>query len=329
MSERIPVFLMGLLLAFPAFADTGASSVDERLRALEERVRAQDEEIRRLREELARQSEALPALEEELGRLVGKIEDEAFWQQPGTMRAYFRDGLWFETADKAFQIRVGGRLNLDAAGYRADTKLEQETGPFESETGFRRARMFISGRLFTRTVFKAEYDFAGSDVKFRDVWMGLTDIPVVETVRVGHQKEPFSQEQLMSGSALFFLERSLADAFAPKRNTGVLAESKAFDDRLVFSYGFFTDTDDAGEGPIGRGLTARVAGVPWLDRGLRAFVLIGLSGSHRRPREHEFRFSSRPESHRAETRGSPGATCTPGGPSPGRAGRGRRGFSTR
>ena len=51
---------------------------------------------------------------------------------------------------------------------------------------------FTSPANFTnRWNSKAQYDFAGGTTKFKDVYLGLTDIPYLGKIRVGHMKEPF------------------------------------------------------------------------------------------------------------------------------------------
>ena len=68
--------------------------------------------------------------------------------------------------------------------------------------------------------FKAQYDFAGGDVDFKDVWIGLDGQDCLgcmfPDITVGHFKEYFSQEELTSSKYITFLERSLpVSTFAP------------------------------------------------------------------------------------------------------------------
>ncbi len=64
----------------------------------------------------------------------------------------------------------------------------------------------------------AQYDFAGGDADFKDVYVGLKKLPGVGTLKVGHFKEAFGLEELTSSKYITFIERSLpTEAFAPSR----------------------------------------------------------------------------------------------------------------
>jgi len=69
-------------------------------------------------------------------------------------------------------------------------------------TELRRARLSVSGTIYNYILFKSEYDFAGAgekaqdgkatkEVAIKDAYIGVSGIPVIGTVQIGHQKEPF------------------------------------------------------------------------------------------------------------------------------------------
>ena len=108
---------------------------------------------------------------------------------------------------------------------------------------FRRARLFFSGTIYDRVEFKANYDFAGGDADFKDVWIALKTS--AGKVQFGHFKEPFSLEELNSSKYLPFLERSLNNAFAPGRNSGIGFSGKK-GDKFNWGIGAFYDANDFG-----------------------------------------------------------------------------------
>ncbi len=302
-ARLVPVVLV-LSLLVPALggaalADEGASSVEERLRALERRVLEQDQEIQRLRTALEEQAAAGVALSDELDRFIAKTEDEAFWQQPGTLRAYFKDGFFLGSPDGSTEFRIGAFVNADFACFDADTTLEEETKEYTAGTEFRRARLYVQGKVYETTTFRVEFDFANGAVAYKDVYFGLTGVPVLGTLSVGHQREPMSLEQLTSTTATTFMELSLADCLVPGRNMGLRADNSALDGRLFWGAGLFFDTDDSATGTMGPVLTARVAGLLYEDAEAKRYFQIGASASHRKPHNETFRFSTRPEAHLA------------------------------
>ena len=74
---------------------------------------------------------------------------------------------------------------------------------------FRRARIQLSGTVYKYFDFKWEYDFAGGEPKFKDVYLGATSVPYLQRIQVGHFKEPFSLEELTSDNDTTFMERGL------------------------------------------------------------------------------------------------------------------------
>lgn len=199
------------------------------------------------------------------------------------------------------ELRFGGRIQNDWAFYDADERLEAALGALEDGTEFRRARLFIQGELWHTVEFKAQYDFAGGDAEFKDVYLGLIDLPGVGGVRVGHYKEPFSLEEQTSSKYLLFMERSTAvEAFSPSRNNGFMLGHGAGGERLTWHLGAFKDVDDFGDRLSDEwNLTARVTGLPRYGDAGRRLVHLGLAVSERSPNGDRVRFRSRPESHLA------------------------------
>ena len=122
--------------------------------------------------------------------------------------------LFCQSADKEFQYRLQGRMQLDAGLYR-DVRNQ-----LTSDAGLRRGRLGVTGRLWHawRVEFEIEHD--DNELKVQDVWLSYDQIPSV-LVKVGHFKEPFSLEYLSSSLDTTFLERALPSPLALGRNLGV------------------------------------------------------------------------------------------------------------
>lgn len=211
----------------------------------------------------------------------------------------WRDTFRLESPDGDVELRFGGRIQSDWATISGEDALEAALGGLEGGTEFRRAHLYFEGLLYERVEFKAEYDFAGGSSRFKDVYLGLVDLPVVDGLRVGHFKEPWSVEEQTSSKYITFMERALPiEAFSPARNTGFMAH-RGFE-RLSWAAGAFQEADDFGDSPRNEdwSWTGRVTGVPWRGDGTH-LVHLGAAASLRDPLGSQARFRSRPESHLA------------------------------
>ncbi|NLX05981.1 MAG: porin [Phycisphaerae bacterium] len=217
---------------------------------------------------------------------------------PLVVRADRRDGLRMETADGTSHIRIGGQIQSDAAWF---CDKDASVGELEDKIECRRARLFVSGVIRENVVFEVEYDFAGGDPDFEDVYLGIRHLPVIGHVRVGHFKEPLSIEELISNNHTTFMERSLANVFAPSRNHGLMIYDTAFADRATWAVGVFRETDDFSDcsGDTDCSYTGRITCLPWYrDDGARLLHL-GAAYSRRSPNNRLLSYGQRPESHLA------------------------------
>ena len=221
----------------------------------------------------------------------------------------WKDGLRFTSEDKSVEVLVGGFFQNDWTWQTAEDELRAVVGEeFPDGTEFRRARLSVAGTFRETTEFKAEYEFARGEAGLRDVFVGLRKLPVLGGVRVGHYKEPFSLEQLTSDRFLPFLERSLADVFAPARNTGIMIHDSR--SRATWAAGYFREADGFGNGSGGGDShgTARVTFLPWdgAEDGSR-LLHVGVAGSLRNPAGDTITIAARPETNLAPRVVSTGA----------------------
>ncbi len=217
----------------------------------------------------------------------------------GDLRLYWKDGIRAETGDGSVRLKIGGRIMNDWAFYSADDSIESLVGPLEDGTEFRRARLYLAGQVYDNVIFKAQYEFAGGDADFKDVYLGLKGLPGHTTVRVGHFKEPFGLEVLTSSKYITFLERALPVALAAERNTGIGVSGHCLGERLTWAGGLFRDADGFGDAKGNAyNLTGRITGLPLYQDGGERLVHLGFAYSHRNP-DNTVRFRERPESHLA------------------------------
>jgi phosphate-selective porin OprO and OprP len=291
----------------------GAQSREEELEKL---VRELAQEVRELRQRLDRVEggTAPPAAEARIQQLEQTVEEikkeqpsqeelELFrkWTSESlTLRPFWKDGLQFESNDGSVKMKIGGRIHLDTAFFAEDGSIERRFGDFEDGVDFRRARVSIEGEFRENMNFKAQYDFAGGDADFKDVYVGFKKVPYVGNLRVGQFKEPFSLEQLTSSNYITFMERSLADTFAPARNVGLMFHDTYLDQRMTGAIGVFRPTDDfgTGSGDHQYSITGRITGLPWYEDGGKKLLHVGAAYSYQNY-EDPIRYRARPESGQA------------------------------
>ena len=219
--------LLVLAVAQPVAAQNQKESAD-RVRDLEEMVRRLAERVADLEARLDQQ--ARPPVVQEIPEVrqgdietrVAKLEERAN-KHPHPMQIHWEEGLRIDSDDGLFKLRIGGRIQLDGAIMDADNNLERRgIGDLEDSLEFRRARIYIQGDIYEDYFFKVQYDFAGGDADFEDVYMGMRNLPYVGNIMVGQFKEPFGLEELTSSNCITFMERSTgSEAFVRPAATRV------------------------------------------------------------------------------------------------------------
>ena len=292
----------GRRMAYEESGDNGRAAKE--IRRLERRVQSLEQELK-AKEQSSGQASA-SASNSDLERRVEKLEKEMEdWNAADTLRAYWDEGLEWDSNDGRFHIEFGGRIMTDFAFWASeDDEVEAVVGdPLDDYIEFRRARLFTSGKLYSGTAtYKAQYDFSGGDPEFKDVKMGFPKLlGGFANVTVGHQKEPFSLEEQTSSKYITFMERGAPHAFSPGRNTGVRLGNAVLNERVTWAAGVFDDTGDFGE-DMGDGdwaSTARLTAAPlYADDGAKV-VHLGVAGSLRSNDGDETGWDRVPEVHDA------------------------------
>lgn len=276
----------------------------QKIRRLERRVQDLEQELR-AKEQSSGQASASSVgsdLEQRVSKLEKEMED---WSAADTLRAYWDEGLEWDSKDGRFHLEFGGRIMTDFGFWASDDEdveaVVNDGDDLDDWTEFRRARLFTSGKLYNKSItYKAQYDFGGGDADFKDVKIGFPKLlGGIGTLTVGHQKEPFSLEELTSSKYITFMERALPNAFSPGRNTGFKVGNDVLNERVTWAVGLFDDTDGFGEdeGDGDWATTARLTAAPlYADDGAKV-VHLGVAGSLRSVDGDETDFDSRPEVH--------------------------------
>ena len=220
-------------------------------------------------------------------------------------------------------VRIGGLVQLDNTVYAASAGPMQPIDraglapPLSDAVNFRRARLRVDGRRGDQFDWATEYDFAnqinaknqidplwpsqGPYPALTDLWLRMSDLPLLGALRVGNQKDPFGYEHLSSCRSLDFMERSFCqDAFVGPFNDGfvpgIAARNGTADGILGWEAGEFVNTaapfgfsDFAG----GSMTVGRIVWLPTYEDGGRRLLHLGLAGRTMQPRNGLVRFRSR------------------------------------
>jgi len=251
--------------------------------------------------EAAKDRSETPSQDLTLEKRVEKLESasaRAETQSANDLRAYWKDGLHFSSTDEQFKLKVGGRTAVDSAWFNEDNELKQAFGDQQDGTEFRRAFLYMSGLINGWVEYKSEFEFAGGDAGFEDVYVGFTKLPYLGRLRIGHMDEPFGMELRTSNRHTTFMERALTHTLTPGTETGVLAKNLVMNNRLFWGAGVFRDADSYvdGRGDGAYNVTGRIVGLPLYAEDGKRLLHLGVSGNHRNP-DGVVRFRSRPEAH--------------------------------
>jgi len=125
-----------------------------------------------------------------------------------------RRGLRFRVEDPQVELRLGGRLHVDAL------IADDDATSINDDIDVRRGRLYLAGSFLDDFSFKVEREFAGDQSGWRNVWFGYAPAEGVK-FKAGNFVAPFGLEDVSSSNYSTFLERSISGAIAPSFQTGV------------------------------------------------------------------------------------------------------------
>jgi phosphate-selective porin OprO and OprP len=219
-------------------------------------------------------------------------------------------GLLLETANKDYRYHVGALIQQDYAFFSQDPQLKAAPGGGPGPSGgvgdlqdavfFRRGRVRFDG--IAHELLEWDFDcelLANSAVAFDDLWVGLTNLPVIGNLRAGHVKIPMGIESVTSNRVFTFVERAaLFDAFLPEYGPGFLAFDSYQDARLIWAACLHRIDPTGNGGDFGDGQwngTFRLASLVCCSDDDRHYLHVGGAYSIRDDRAGAVRFRARPE----------------------------------
>ena len=199
------------------------------------------------------------------------------------------NGYKLISADGEYSLKFGGRIMYDYAIWNNGHETY-------SGTEFRRVRFFNSGKVYGNIKYKLQFDFAGGDVSFKDIYMDSA-VPYIGNLKVGHFKEPFRLEALMSSKYMTFMERGFPIAFFPERNVGIMIYDSFIEDKLSIQAGLFREASSGNDEKIDgvNNITTRLTFLPINDG--NKLLHLGAGFSSRATSDSTYSISTRPENH--------------------------------
>jgi phosphate-selective porin OprO/OprP len=254
---------------------------------------------------------------------------------PMTARWDINNGVRLETPNKDFSNHFGFRFQDDWVWFNQSrfTKFTGQPGELFDGTFFRRVRPSWDGTAWE--VIEWNCELALEQVKqgivtLDEVWVGVTKIPIIGTVRIGHQKVPqgFEGDMVSSSKAMTFMERAAyTDAFYQNFAPGLWTGNSVLDQHLTWSAMIYRqeftlhDNNGADFGDGQYAASARLTVLPIYEHDGRCLLHLGASATYREAEKLDpglagprfVRFRARPEMRDAiGDFGSP-----PAGPLPG------------
>ncbi len=215
------------------------------------------------------------------------------------------NGFKLKSSDNNFSLDFGGRIFVDHARFFPNSNLERNYGEMNhnSRTDVTSARLFFSGEIYQNVEFKFQVDFSGEKVAFKDVYIGITNIPAIGNLRVGQLHEPFRFSSLTSGKYTTFMERGPNTSFSYERNVGAVIFNDFLDDRLSAQLGAFQNPNNSTLEALdhdGYAVTGRITGLPIRNIEKRRLLHVGVGYSFRNPESNEYEVAISPGSKLAD-----------------------------
>lgn len=214
-TNKARLALAASLLAIAASGTAAAqgAQADPRIEALERQIEALRNEVNALKAE--KQAAPAPVPAPAPAPVAAPEPAEAVKFSPAPQ---------WTSADKAFSLKLRGRIELDTAFFN----VRRGTRDFNNGTELRRARLGLDGKMFTDWAYRLEADVAagsrddssGSELDVKDAYIQYVGLKNL-TITAGQHKTPNGLDQLTSSTNLTFLERaSFSEAFLDRRNAG-------------------------------------------------------------------------------------------------------------
>lgn len=170
------------------------------------------------------------AVEQEEAEVV-KLKAAAEKKAVEGARISFRRGFTIESLDGENKFQLSGRFQGDYRHYLGNI-------PNTDSFLMRRARLAAMGTFFNYYEFSVEPEFGQGNVRLNDAFFNIKYVPYAQFM-FGQFKVPFLMDEVRSDNWIDFVERSLADNFAPSRDLGIMLHGNIGKDLVYYQLGIF------------------------------------------------------------------------------------------
>lgn len=217
------------------------------------------------------------------------------------------------------KMSLHGRIHFDHWAFpEVDNGIDAIEGRNpQDRLAFRRVRIGVKGDITDKTFYRITIEYANPNrVEYRDVFLGMNNVPFFQKLQIGNQKRPYSLDQLNSSNANVFIERPfIADATQQDtRRIGIQSWNVSANQAWNWRYGVFNRENTQNDGRYISDhyqleAAARLANTAYYDENAdgRNYVHWAIAGSYGRtdedgdPAASTARLRARPEA-RASSR---------------------------
>ncbi|MEO8419161.1 MAG: porin [Methylophilaceae bacterium] len=162
-------------------------------------------------------------LTEEEGAQLLKGREVEKQSKSSEIKAKFKDGIMFESADGQHSMAVEGRAHFD---YHNFSGYSESSNPATSNIAdnfeFRRARIGVKGKFYNDYTYEIQTNLLGSNTNTIDqAWLNVGWWKEAQ-FKFGRYKTPFGLEKMTSSNNIDFAERSFVNQLAPNEKLGAM-----------------------------------------------------------------------------------------------------------
>lgn len=147
-------------------------------------------------------------------------------------------GFRVASDDGAYQLKLGGQLQVDAVGFVGD-----DDKAYTDDIRIRRARLNVRATVAKHYDFRFLIDTAGSTLSLLDAVVETTFLEELR-LRVGKEKSPVGWDRLQSDTSSHFLEKSQTSTLVPNRDIGLQLVGKIGGGLVDYQLGLWDGTFD-------------------------------------------------------------------------------------
>lgn len=165
-------------------------------------------------------------------------------------------------------VKTGSASNMKISGYLQTRYNVYEYKGSYDQFDIKRARASISGKIVDNFDYKLEFDLVkgkNNDL-LTDAWVKFTRFPQAN-LTVGQFKIPYSEEYLISSSALDTIERSLpVNNLATEYDRGIMIDGDMLNKKIYYGVAFVNGTGaNASDNNDEKDIVARLVFFPFAD----------------------------------------------------------------